>query len=276
MSPDGRKQTNLTRHPAEDSDPAWSPDGKHILFVSTRDRIPDLYLMRADGSGVRPVFKTLRHRAEPTWSPDGTQLAYVRHDKNVIETATRTGAGAKQLARIDWRYAYPTWSPDGTEIAYGWGQSMDIYLINVYTGTVDVLLREQKYIMKHPAWSPTGDYLAFAGFKWPRNQVGPLRVDDKMSLYITSRDSVQVRHLMEERIVNHPTWSPHGDEILYERKEGGQTQLYKVAVTGRGEPIRLTTKGDNTEADWFDEAALPVAPEMSRLTTVWGEMKASR
>lgn len=273
MNPDGRKQTNLTRHPAEDFDPAWSPDGKHILFVSTRDRIPDLYLMRADGSRVRPVFKTARHRAEPTWSPDNIQIAYVRPDKNMIETATRTGAGAKQLAQTGWRYAYPTWSPDGIEIAYGWGRSMDIYLINVYTGSVDVLLREQKYIMKHPAWSPAGDGLAFAGFKWPRNQVGPLRVDDKMSLYITSRDGVQVKHLMKDRIVNHPTWSPHGDEILYERKEGGRTQLYKVAVTGRGKPIQLTTKGNNTDADWFDEAALLVAPKASQLTTVWGKMK---
>ncbi len=273
MNPDGSKQTNLTRHPAEDFEPTWAPNGKHILFVSTRDGVPDLYLMRADGTGVRPVFKTLRHRAEPTWSPDGTQIAYVRPDKNVIETATSTGVGAKQLARIDWKDAYPTWSPDGIEIAYGWGRSMDIYLINVYTGTVDVLLRKQKYIMKHPAWAPAGDKIAFVALEWPRGHVGPLRVDDKMTLYVTPRDETSVRHLVKERIVNHPTWSPHGDEILYERKEGHRTQLYKVAVTGRGNPIRLTTKGNNTDADWFDAAALPVAPKASLLTTVWGEMK---
>lgn len=273
MNPDGSKQTNLTRHPADDFYPTWSPNGKHILFVSNRDKVPDLYLMRADGTGVHPVFKKLAHREQPTWSPDGTLIAYARPDKNTIETAISTGRGAKQLARISFGRGYPAWSPDGMEIAYGWGQSMDIYLINVYTEAAIVLLKGRKMVMKHPAWSPGGDKIAFVALKWPQGHVGPLRVDDKMTLYVTTRDEVSVTHLVKERIVNHPTWSPHGDEILYERRERGRTQLYSVAVTGRGKPIKLTSKGNNTDAGWFDSAVLPVAPKASLLTTFWGKMK---
>ena len=73
MNPDGSKQRNLTRHPADDFDPTWSPNGKHILFVSNRDKVPDLYLMRADGTGARPVFKKLTppRTADlvPRWNP---------------------------------------------------------------------------------------------------------------------------------------------------------------------------------------------------------------
>ena len=71
MNPDGSDQKNLTQHRANDYAPVWSPTGRQILFVSDRGGIPDLYLMDADGTNVRQVFKKLRGREFPTWSPDG-------------------------------------------------------------------------------------------------------------------------------------------------------------------------------------------------------------
>ena len=59
MNPDGSEQVNLTQHPADDLDAVWSPTGEQILFISDRQgtRVRDLYLMDADGSNVRRVFK---------------------------------------------------------------------------------------------------------------------------------------------------------------------------------------------------------------------------
>jgi len=55
---DGSDLTNLTRHPANDDSPIWSPDGRYIAFVSNRGGAPwlrQLYVMRVDGSDVRLV-----------------------------------------------------------------------------------------------------------------------------------------------------------------------------------------------------------------------------
>ena len=59
MNPDGSEQVNLTQHPATDQGAVWSPAGDQILFVSDRQgtRVRDLYVMDADGSNVRRVFK---------------------------------------------------------------------------------------------------------------------------------------------------------------------------------------------------------------------------
>jgi Tol biopolymer transport system component len=51
MNADGSGQRSLTRHPAFDANPAWSPDGRKIAFVSNRDGGYGIYVMNADGSG---------------------------------------------------------------------------------------------------------------------------------------------------------------------------------------------------------------------------------
>ena len=60
MNADGSKQVNLTRHRADDFGATWSPDRTQILFVSDRTaRVRDLYLMDADGTNVRRVFRRI-------------------------------------------------------------------------------------------------------------------------------------------------------------------------------------------------------------------------
>ena len=55
MNADGSGQRNLTRNPAYDADPAWSPDGRKLAFVSNRDGSYGVYVMNAEGSGLRKL-----------------------------------------------------------------------------------------------------------------------------------------------------------------------------------------------------------------------------
>jgi Tol biopolymer transport system component len=66
----GKPARRITEDPAEDRDPAWSPDGKRILFSSNRnDQNFELYLMSEDGSDVRRLTKHPGPDREPYWVP---------------------------------------------------------------------------------------------------------------------------------------------------------------------------------------------------------------
>jgi Tol biopolymer transport system component len=70
MNADGSGVTQLTNNLATDCQPAWSPDGKRIAFLSTRDGVDsEIYVMNADGTGVTQLTNNLALDANPDWSP---------------------------------------------------------------------------------------------------------------------------------------------------------------------------------------------------------------
>lgn len=78
---DGSHQVCLTRSPANDVEPSWSPNAKSIVFASDREDPPrairSLYVIRPDGSGLRRLTEGFDDGA-PAFSPDGTEVAFVR------------------------------------------------------------------------------------------------------------------------------------------------------------------------------------------------------
>ena len=62
---------NITDHPAHDSDPAWSPDGRELTFISDRGGSPSVYRALADGSEVRQLTDEEGTELQPNWSPLG-------------------------------------------------------------------------------------------------------------------------------------------------------------------------------------------------------------
>jgi tricorn protease len=78
MPAEGGAPKRLTWHPDQDAAIGWTPDGKRILFVSTRDAYADftrLYTVPPEG-GVAEVLPLWR-AFEGSYSPDGTRIAYV-------------------------------------------------------------------------------------------------------------------------------------------------------------------------------------------------------
>jgi Tol biopolymer transport system component len=68
MDADGRNQRRLTRNASPNTNPSWSPDGKRIIFVSTRHGNPEIYTMNADGpQQVRRLTKNPFADRDPTW-----------------------------------------------------------------------------------------------------------------------------------------------------------------------------------------------------------------
>ena len=284
MNPDGSEQVNLTQHGAPDYDPVWSPTGEEILFVSERDGVRDLYLMKADGTQVRKVFRKSVGREHPTWSPDGEQIAYHRFNKLTIYVSSIDGKNEEELTSGLW----PTWSPDGSEIAFVGDEAFAvgvngilnaanprIQIINLRTNVEDDPFLA-KNLMFNPAWAPNSTQIAFSWIDLDAIPVEDLIAGedaaDTEAVYLANRDGSGLKRIVDAK-TSDPVWAPHADEFVYVKWDRGKRQLFKIAVGG-DLPIRLTRRGDNYSADWFDPAfALPVSPQPHLLTTVWGKLK---
>ncbi len=101
----GTGEVNLTNDPADDDQPAWSPDGRLIAW----QRDSRIWTMKPDGTEKTNLALGIH----PNWSPDGTKLAVARGG---IWVMNADGSGQTQLTSASDRE--PAWSPDGTQIAF--------------------------------------------------------------------------------------------------------------------------------------------------------------
>jgi len=112
--------TKLTPDTTSASDPAFSPDGSRIAFVSQRDGNAEIYIMNADGTASTRVTNDPQPDGRPSFTPDGQALVFhsARNGgKQQIWAVNVDGSGVTQLTR-DSVNSSPTISPDGQTIAY--------------------------------------------------------------------------------------------------------------------------------------------------------------
>ena len=296
MNPDGSEPVNLTQHPATDLGAVWSPTGEQILFVSDRQgaRARDLYVMDADGSNVRRVFKKkiTAWRDNPTWSPDGKQFAYQTRDHNRAKYGLYIATLGEEDAELLPYGSAPEWSPDGSEIACSVSHRFGARLtfMDVRTRKREQPLPDEALQWQYtPSWSAAGDRLAISGNRHLLPLIAGKGLaearalhnawNDKFTVYIVNRDGTGLQQLIEEdgpdaRV---SALSPDGSQVLYTQEINGHTQIFKLDIN-TGIRTQLTHGGifvqANTGGDWFDPAyALPVEPQPALLSTTWGELK---
>src|SRR5262245_43822608 len=152
--------------------PAWSPDGKEIAFVTTEH---SLWVASADGKNKRKLLQAAgNYLFQPAWSPDGEWIAFssdrdgdpeiykIRSDGDDLTRLTKS-------AGIDCR---PKWSPDGQWIVFtsnrgtrdsGSGND-DLFLMRADGSDVRNLTRHPS-VDDHAAWCPDGRSIAFVSMR---------------------------------------------------------------------------------------------------------------
>lgn len=249
---DGTNVRRLTDDPGRDEAPAWSPDGRRIAFVSTRDHADsslsgyELYVMDADGSNERRLTDDRRGQGRPRWLSGGRivvtacgegdlstcRLEAVDPDTGRSEPLAVPGAqGALFGSAI---------SPDGSLVAYaqpGEGLFWDASAFDIWR---DALAGGQARRLTtdpgndgDPAWSPDGGRIAFVS---DRDRNGHCIFHDCVGsageIYVMDADGGAQRRLTRNPASDvSPTWAPDGTRIAFARIPDGRSPQYDLFVT---------------------------------------------
>jgi eukaryotic-like serine/threonine-protein kinase len=169
------KPVNLTHRPGDDTEPAWSPDGKAIAFTNNGrgDHVRMIDVINADGSGLHRLSVDLEEFS-PAWSPDGQWLTFMvlARENNIIYRRSKTDDfkteeffDNKAISGRTGQAADPVWSPDGTRLAYvklelvGEGRLMSM---DAATRGDKIVQLTSSGMERQPAWSPDSQWLAYS------------------------------------------------------------------------------------------------------------------
>jgi Tol biopolymer transport system component len=262
---DGSHARSVTRSPAMEFDPTWSPDGSRIAYrhQAGDDGATEIFSIDADGSNVRRLTTNRVADWGPDWSPDGRTIAW----NSAMGaggfglfgfTMRPDGSGAHQLSR---HYVeYPAWSPDGDRIAFmaqepgatGNDPDYNIFVMDRVGSNIHRLTTtpgEDGW----PAWSPDGDRIVFASTAddCSNSDASDCRTTGDIGpwfdVWIVNADGTDLHRLTYE-FGQFLAWSPDGHEILV----SGATGLYVVRPDGSGmAPVAIDGVPTPLFPDWI-------------------------
>lgn len=288
MDANGRNVRRLTRGPATrtsyvaSSEPAWTADGRRIVFVRTaveRSKArSDLWIVGADGRGLRRLTASAQHEASPSLSPFGL-LAFTRNRADGMPEITIKLLNEPNGRRIG-RGESPAWSPEGHTIAFArdgavytvrsdgtqlrrvttggapsWSPSGARIIVTTPAGLVSVLAdgSDPRVVTRKPdaaydadaSWSnprtlpPRG----FASVSAPDRGIVYAAGSGRGSELYVRAPSGAVRRLTTNRVYDgFPAWSPDRRRIAFVSTRGdGTSDLYVMRADGTG--VRRVTRG---------------------------------
>jgi Tol biopolymer transport system component len=231
--PDGSALHQLTRAAADehDVDPAFSPDGKWILFTSTRGGTTGVWKMSRDGAKPERIC----NGDQADWSPDGRAIVLRRSEQ--LLTRELASGREKRISPKDLPHCSgPSWSPDGRWIAFAcrWDAGNALFLVAAAGGQPKTVYDKQGACKPH--WSPDGKRLVYE----TETHLYTVDPDGKKNRPVTWFGGVQ----------RFGRFTPDGKSILYcqGESERGPWELYTIPVQG-GTPVKLTEGGSDMTPD---------------------------
>jgi Tol biopolymer transport system component len=274
MRPDGSGLRQLTHNvateenQARDESPSWSPDGKRIAFVSTRDHpgnplsSNEIYVIDADGSDERRLTANRRGDLSPVWTIDG-RILFTACGRDLrtcrLEQMEADGTDRRRFGNLPARTILfgAAFSPDGSNVAFARPEQGDIWAFrNTDVFVADADGTDERRLTDDPAndigagWSPDGSKILFSS---DRDRNGGCLFHDctgyAPEIYVMDADGSD-----EERLTRSPasegggSWSPDGTRIVFSRIPDEDDDYDLFVMNADGSCARRITR--HPEWDW--------------------------
>ena len=227
------------------------PRGTIVFAVKAGDGY-DLWVVSADGSGMKPLVQEAGTQNDPSWSPDHEQIVY-RDTRVGLKIVTKGGDPVMNFTN-EAKDTHPAWSPNGDTIAFASDRSTtyDVYKLPTSTPNANPIpLADSGAKEWDPSWSPNGDRIAFASGK-----DGPPGKDGPFAIYTMDMNGGDVKAVTtDEASYEDPAWSPNGDWIAVTRRDPGAQltdpkQLWLTHPDGTGAHQLMTESVGVSDPTW--------------------------
>jgi serine/threonine protein kinase len=208
--------------------PAWSPTGNLIAYVSDEAGNDDIWV--CDPSGSKPINLTSDYKgvdSNPAWSPDGQKVAFFsERDGGGIYTVPALGGAARKLTAVKPGILYTfslSWAKNHLIYTnFDSAGRKQIYRISETSPVPECLTAKVGAPDGHfGELSPSGDLLAF---------LNP-GIYLTAELYLANLRTGKLELL--EKSVGTPHWGPSGDRIFFVSERDGRIDLWVLGVDPR-------------------------------------------
>jgi Tol biopolymer transport system component len=233
----GGAERRLTRHPAEDALPRWTPDGRAVIFSSRRSGSWQLWEAAPEGGEPRRLRENAHTEYQADPSPDGGRIAFLSDEEGreclwVMER----GSGASRLLVRHGRRSIlgnPHWSPDGGRIVFSsnWKIGHQVYVLDVTSGAQTRVSAIASGGCE-PRFSRDGRKVAYVN----RGHFG----GERSTLVEHDLATGEEKVLVDWPALNYdPVYSPDATEIAFASDVSGEYAIYRQRLSD-GKSWRVT------------------------------------